>query len=67
VADRRVLGTISVLGAVLAGILLGVLLFTEQPTVLEVDFSPGSSSEATPSESAPAEPGAPTGSDPAGG
>jgi hypothetical protein len=41
-ASRRVLGTISVIGAVLAGILLGVLLFTDQPTVLEVDFSPDS-------------------------
>jgi hypothetical protein len=45
-ANRRVLGTISVLGAVMAGILLGVLLFTDQPTVLEVDFSPTSESTA---------------------
>jgi hypothetical protein len=43
VTNRRVLATISVLGAVVAGILLGVILFTDQPTVLEVDFSPDSS------------------------
>jgi hypothetical protein len=42
VDNRRVLATISVLGAVVAGILLGVLLFVDQPTVLEVDFSPDS-------------------------
>jgi hypothetical protein len=48
VADRRILGTISVLGAVIAGILFGVLLFTDQPTVLEVDFSPSSEAVADP-------------------
>jgi hypothetical protein len=51
--NGRLLATISVLGAVLAGVLLGVLLFAEQPTTLEVDYSPSSdpASEAT----APAE------------
>jgi hypothetical protein len=43
VTNRRVLAAISVLGAVVAGILLGVILFADQPTVLEVDFSPDSS------------------------
>jgi hypothetical protein len=42
VADNRVLATISILGAVVAGILFGVLIFADQPTVLEVDFSPSS-------------------------
>jgi hypothetical protein len=37
-----VLATISILGAVVAGILFGVLIFADQPTVLEVDFSPSS-------------------------
>jgi hypothetical protein len=50
VANRRVLGIISVLGAVVAGILLGVLLFADQPTVLEVDFSPDSASESAPAD-----------------
>jgi hypothetical protein len=40
--ERRVLGTISVLGAVVAGILFGVLLFSDTPTTLEVDYSPSS-------------------------
>jgi hypothetical protein len=40
--ERRVLGTISVLGAVVAGILLGVILFSSTPTTLEVDYSPSS-------------------------
>jgi hypothetical protein len=53
VTNRRVLAAISVLGAVVAGILLGVILFTDQPTVLEVDFSPDASpaSESTVPES----------------
>jgi hypothetical protein len=46
VAQNRVLATISILGAVVAGILFGVLIFTDQPTVLEVDFSPSSESVA---------------------
>jgi hypothetical protein len=40
--ERRVLGTISVIGAVVAGILLGVILFSSTPTTLEVDYSPSS-------------------------
>jgi hypothetical protein len=46
--ERRVLGTISVLGAVVAGILFGVLLFSDTPTTLEVDYSPSSVPAAEP-------------------
>jgi hypothetical protein len=38
--DHRLLATISVVGAIVAGILFGIMLFVDQPTVLEVDFSP---------------------------
>jgi hypothetical protein len=48
------LATISVVGAVLAGVLLGFLLFAGAPTTLEVDYSPSSSP--SPSATEPAEP-----------